>query len=313
MRGALALAALASAAVLLSAPVQAQVPAASFSFSPASPLSGQVVRFTSTATGMITSLAWDLDGNGACDDATGASAARAFATAGRYGVTLCVNGDASLQKQTIVIRNRPPVASFSFAPLAPMVRDTVMLTSTSLDPDGPIAAQAWDIDGDGQYDDGGNVVAGIEFGRAGPHTVGLRVVDRDGAAAVTRRVIAVGTPPVELLSPFPVVRLSVSFGRTALRVDRLAVRAPDGAKVRLSCRGRACPYRRKTVAPDKGVVRFRRLEHRLRSGAVIELFVTERGTIGKYTRFRLRRGHRPTRFDACLLPGSSKPRPCPSA
>ena len=60
-------------------------------------------------------------------------------------------------------------------------------------------------------------------------------------------------------------------------------------------------------------MRFRRLEHRLRSGTVIELFVTERGTIGKYTRFRVRRGHRPTRVDACLLPGSSKPRPCPSA
>jgi hypothetical protein len=313
VRSALALAALVCAATLLPAPAHAQVPAASFSFSPASPLSGQMVRFTSTATGMITSLAWDLDGNGACDDATGASAARAFATAGRYGVTLCVNGDASLQKQTIVVRNRPPVASFSFAPLAPMVRDPVMLTSTSLDPDGPIAAQAWDIDGDGQYDDGGNVLAGIAFGRAGLHTVGLRVVDRDGAAAVTRRVIAVGTPPVELLSPFPVVRLSVSFGRAALRVDRLAVRAPEAAKVRLSCRGRGCPYRRKTVAPEKGVVRFRRLERRLRSGIVIELFVTEPGTIGKYTRFRVRHGRRPTRVDACLLPGSSKPRPCPSA
>ena len=96
-------------------------------------------------------------------------------------MTLCVNGDAAIQKQTIVVRNRPPVASFAFSPSAPMLRETVMLTSTSADPDGPIAAQAWDIDGDGQYDDGGGVVASIAFGRVGAHTVGLRVVDRDGA------------------------------------------------------------------------------------------------------------------------------------
>jgi PKD repeat protein len=258
--------ALAVIAVLVPASASAQVPAASFSYSPASPLSGQTVMFTSTATGTITSLAWDLDGNGACDDATGASAARAFPSGGAYGVTLCVNGDASLQKQTIVVRNRPPVASFSFAPLAPMIHDTVMLTSTSADPDGPIAAQAWDIDGDGQYDDGGAVVANITFGRIGVHTVGLRVVDRDGASALSRRTIAVGTPPVGLLSPFPVVRLIGSFGRSVLRVDRLAVRAPGEARVRLTCRGRGCPYRRKTVSPKKGIVRFRRLERHLRPG-----------------------------------------------
>jgi hypothetical protein len=308
-----ALAALASAAVFVPVAAQAQVPAASFSYSPASPLSGQVVTFTSTTTGTITGLAWDLDGNGACDDALGASAARSFATSGLYGVTLCVNGDASLQKQTIVVRNRPPVASFSFAPVSPLVRDTVMLTSTSADPDGPIAGQAWDIDGDGQYDDGGAVVASIAFGRPGAHTVGVRVVDRDGATSVARRVITVATPPIELLSPFPVVRLSGVFGRSAMRVDRLAVRAPSDAKVRLSCAGRDCPYRVKTVEPEKRVLRFRRLERRLRSGTVLKLFVTKPGTIGKYTRFRVRRGRAPTRKDACLLPGSSKPEPCPSA
>ena len=300
------------AAALIPAAARAQVPVASFSFSPASPLSGQVITFTSTTSGTITSLAWDLDGDGTCDDASGPSAARAFATAGQYAVTLCVDGDTTLQKQTIVVRNRPPVASFAFSPSAPTLRETVMLTSTSADPDGPIAAQAWDIDGDGQYDDGGGVVTSIAFGRVGPHTVGLRVLDRDGATSVARRLILVDTPALELLSPFPVVRLSGRFGGSALRVERLAVRAPDGASVRLACRGRDCPYRRKAVVPEDGTLRFRRLERRLRSGTVIELFVTKPGTIGKYTRFRVRRGRRPTRVDACLLPGSSKPRPCPA-
>ena len=244
-----ALAAVASAAVFVPAAAQAQVPAASFSYSPASPLSGQVVTFTSTTTGTITGLAWDLDGNGACDDALGATAARAFATGGQYGVTLCVNGDASLQKQTIVVRNRPPVASFSFAPVFPLVRDTVMLTSTSADPDGPIAAQAWDIDGDGQYDDGGAVVASITFGRPGaPHGrgegCGPRRRDLRGAPGDNRGQHL----PIELLSPFPVVRLTGVFGRSAMRVERLAVRAPSDAKVRLSCAGRDLPL----PAQDRG-------------------------------------------------------------
>ena len=51
-------------------------------------------------------------------------------------MTLCVNGDASLQKQFDRVRNRPPRASFSLRPAR--TATTVMLTSTSLDPDGPI-------------------------------------------------------------------------------------------------------------------------------------------------------------------------------
>ena len=132
-----------------------------------------------------------------------------------------------------------------------------MLTSTSADPDGPIASQAWDIDGDGQYDDGGGVVASIAFGRAGPHTVGVRVVDRDGAAAVARRVITVA-PRVRLLSPFPVVRLSGRFGKSALRVERLAVRAPTARRFGLRAAVATAPtvgrpWCRKTATCASGV------------------------------------------------------------
>ena len=75
---------------------------ASFTYSPASPLSGQLVTFSSTSTGTITSLAWDLDGDGACDDAAGADGRRARSRPpGGYAVSLCVNVDAAIQKQTI--------------------------------------------------------------------------------------------------------------------------------------------------------------------------------------------------------------------
>ena len=70
------------AALALPASAVAQAPAASFTYSPVSPLSGQLVSFSSTSTGMITSLDWDLDGDDVCDDAAGPTASRSFPAAG---------------------------------------------------------------------------------------------------------------------------------------------------------------------------------------------------------------------------------------
>src|SRR4051812_7765501 len=91
---------------LPASPAWAQAPVASFGYTPSAPLSGQVVNFTSTSTGSITSLAWDLDGDGTCDDGGGPVAARSFGTAGTYSVTLCLNGDVATQKQFVSVHNR---------------------------------------------------------------------------------------------------------------------------------------------------------------------------------------------------------------
>jgi hypothetical protein len=50
----------------------------------------------------------------------------------------------------------------------------------------------------------------------------------------------------------------------------------------------------------------------LRPGAYIQIYVTKRGAIGKYTRVRIRRGRPPSRVDRCLLPGSTRPARCPA-
>ena len=68
-------------------------PLASFTVSPASPVTGQQVMFTSTSGGgggSITGQAWDLDNDGAFDDATGSTASRSFATPGTHIVRLSV-------------------------------------------------------------------------------------------------------------------------------------------------------------------------------------------------------------------------------
>jgi PKD domain len=268
------------------------------------------VTFTSTSTGTITSLAWDLDGDGACDDATGTTASRSFPTAGSYPVELCVNLGATTQKRTITVRNRPPRAYFVFSPGSPTEGEPVTVASTSVDLDGPIVRYAWDLDDDGAFDDSSAINASLSLG-PGYHRVGLRVTDRDGASGAVYRPIVISSAAPELLRPFPVVRLRVLTTRGGVRVGLLGVRGPRGVRVSVRCRGRDCPWRRRSVVTHDGRVRFRRLQRKLRAGTVIEVLVNRPGSIGKYSRFTIRRGRPPARVDACLAPGATRPSACP--
>lgn len=82
-------------------------PSASFSQSAAAPVAGDSVTFTDTSTdsdGTIQSRAWDLDDDGAFDDATTPTATRSFAAAGDYTVRLQVtdNGGATATASRVV-------------------------------------------------------------------------------------------------------------------------------------------------------------------------------------------------------------------
>ena len=94
--------------------------AASFDFTPISPRAGQVVTFTSTSTPSagqtISSQKWDLDSDGAYDDATGATATQRFDNPGVYRVALQVtqaNGNDTVAEGTVrvgTIEQTPPGA-----------------------------------------------------------------------------------------------------------------------------------------------------------------------------------------------------------
>ena len=304
----------AAAALLALAPQGAgAAPLASFTFSPPAPLTNELVTFESTSTGATVPARWDLDGDRLCDDATGPTAARSYWPSGVYAVTLCVSDgtdDATVTRR-FTVGNRPPAAAIAFAPQAPMSGDSITLASSSADPDGPLVSQEWDLDGDGSFDDSRGPTAFVAFADPGTHTVGLLVTDRDGAATATAVEIAVRERPPASISPFPVVRIVGSFGARGIRVEQLVITAPEGARVEIRCRGGGCPFKKLVRKPGHQTVRVRRFaRHVLRPGAVVQVWVTRPGEIGKYTRFRIRRGRQPTRVDRCLPPGSRRPAPC---
>jgi hypothetical protein len=114
---------------------------------------------------------------------------------------------------------------------------------------------------------------------------------------------------LRFITPFPVVRISGRFTRSATQLTRVIVSARGGARIRVDCTGSGCPYRRKAMAVK--LVRVRALQRSYLPGATIEIRVTQPRAIGKYTRIKTRRGKAPSRIDRCLPPESSRPVRCP--
>jgi hypothetical protein len=293
-------------------------PPSFFSWSPVSPVTDQTVTFTSNVTG--SPQRWALDPDGICNDGEGITVQRSFPLAGNYWVRLCV-GDGPetwTDTQLITVLNQPPVAAFRYAPAAPVTGEQIAFVSISSDPDGPIMSQSWDLNGDGTFGDATGPTADWSFSQAGDHVVRLQVTDRDGAVNVTEATIAVGERPAALLTPFPIVRVTAALTARGTRIQELVVSAPPGALVRVHCRGTHCPFRsfaRTAKAQGRALrtVRIRRLSaYLLRPGTLIEIKVTKRGEVGKYTSFRIRKGRAPVRVDRCLPAGSRRPAPCPS-
>ncbi|MBY0395909.1 MAG: PKD domain-containing protein, partial [Thermoleophilia bacterium] len=92
--------------------------------------------------------------------------------------------------------NQPPIPSFTNSPTSPQAGQTVTFTDTSTDPDGTIASRAWDLDGDGAYDDSAAAGPTFVYAAAGDVTVRLRVTDDDGDTATASRVITVTQAPL---------------------------------------------------------------------------------------------------------------------
>jgi PKD repeat protein len=205
----------------------ADEPNASFTFSPSSPLTGEAITFDSNSTPDSSSRPivreeWDLDNDGAFDDrrvcapsapnctptpgaagaAIGSPFQHSYATPGSRTVRLRVidsAGDDDTSSRTVTVRNRPPIASFTFSwqsgGSVPLTDEDVTFDSSgSSDPENGPITRAWDFDGDG-FDDGTATVVTRRFATPGDKTVRLRVRDDNGGETITSRTVTVNRRP----------------------------------------------------------------------------------------------------------------------
>jgi PKD repeat protein len=178
-------------------------PVASFTSSPTPGQIGEPVSFNGNGShdtdpsGSIVAWEWDWENNGSFD-ATGATAQHTFDTAGQTNVALRVTDNTGARDTVVnpVRINAPPVASFTVSPNPQVTGQPVAFNGNgSSDPDGTIAAYAWDTDNDGAFDNGGGSTVSRTFGSAGTFTVGLRVTDNNNATHATTRQVVIHNAP----------------------------------------------------------------------------------------------------------------------
>jgi PKD repeat protein len=307
----------------VSVTVRSRAPSAAFSVSPNPVLTTQNATFDASASadvdGAIVKYEWDFDGNGSFEANAGPNPRRShrYSSAGRRQVRLRVTDDDNRSATTarlVVVEapNRPPSAFIEYSPEEPVAGRAIKLSALVFDPDGPIKSLAWELHDDGKFNDGSRARATRTFPRPGRYRIGLKATDSEGATDIERVFVTVSRAPTELISPFPVVRLTGEARRSGTRVHRLAVRAPKRAKVSVRCLGAGCPKGKSVKRIKRRLVRFRRFERFLAPGALVAVRVRQAGKVGKYTRFRIRAGAAPARLDRCLRPGVRGPRRCPA-
>jgi PKD repeat protein len=301
--------------------------AVTFDFDPPSttPKTGKQIKFHSSST--ASNQTWDLDGDGRFDDATGQDVTHTYTSPG--GVTVRLHDPAEGDAPPKTFNVAGPSASFASFPPLPLPGQEVTFVYS---PRQGGLAFAWDLDADGQFNDGTEQTATRTFAAPGTYSVRLAVTDTldpDMPTSTATQVVAVRAPDptklsgsglLRLMTPFPIVRITGKVGRRGARIKRLTVNAPFGATVLVRCRGGGCPFRRssrtvarvgRTKSPSR-TIRIRKLEGRLlRTHASVKVFVSKASSIGKFTSFRIRRNRPPLRSDLCLSPGAKAPAACP--
>lgn len=142
---------------------------------------------SSDPDGSIASYAWDFDGDGLYDDATGATPNYTETDSGVHVVAVQVTdnrGATDTSSAMVTVSNVAPTADAGGDATGSV--DTVLNLSAaaSSDPGNDIVAYAWDLDNDGQYDDATGVEAAFSSSVTGVYIVGLQVTDADGASSI---------------------------------------------------------------------------------------------------------------------------------
>ncbi|MCG8371666.1 MAG: PKD domain-containing protein, partial [Proteobacteria bacterium] len=142
----------------------------------------------------IVSYDWDLDNDGAYDDASGASATFAAASSGVFTIGLQVtdaDGASNTDAATVTVANVAPTAVAGGPYSGDQGANIALDASASSDPGNDIASYAWDLDNDGAYDDATGAMTVFNSPSVGDFTVGLQVTDVDGDSGTATTTVTV--------------------------------------------------------------------------------------------------------------------------
>jgi len=171
------------------------------SASPQQPRAGTPVNlFASINTDDVVKTEWDLDGNGTFETASGEDpfTIATFRTAGPHEIAVRITdgeGRAAIAQRTVNVSpatgNLVPGAWISATTSSVRPDAPVTFFDVSQDADDGIAARAWDLDDDGEFDDGSAATASRSFSELGNARIALRVTDKSGATSVQRLTVEV--------------------------------------------------------------------------------------------------------------------------
>ena len=184
-------------------------PTASFTVSPNPARIGETVTLNGSTSsdpeGPLSDAAhhWDLDNDGAYDDATGKIVTTSYGQPGPKTIGLQVTDSDNVTATTsrsLTVNNTAPVAAFTVAPNPAQVNQTVSFDGSASndagDPGGSITAYRWDLDGDNAFDDATGQTATHSYPSPGTYEVRLQVEDNNGAVTTSNtRVLRINAPP----------------------------------------------------------------------------------------------------------------------
>jgi hypothetical protein len=255
-------------ATAINAWLRSRVPTADVAASPALPIAGEPVTLSATvAPGSQVSapaLAWDLDDDGAFDDATGATATATFVTAGSHVVRAQArfpDGDRAVAREAVKVAAAPPPPIATPAP-APEPESTAPVVTPPPPP--PAPAPQPPPSAQPQPEPAAPQAAAAPLGKVTvPARLRLRTLRASGVRVTFRCARACGISGRLTLDARTARRLRLTTGRRAVTIGRAsASRSSAGSgrlTVRLTARARRALRNRSRVTVRMATV--------LRSGA----------------------------------------------
>jgi hypothetical protein len=214
----------------------------------------------------------------------------------------------------------PTLAAVS-VPSAGTAGQGVGMAAAATDRWSPVSV-TWNF-GDGTSGTGGAVTHA--FGAAGAFNVTVTATDGAGNAAGATRPIVISPAP-----PPPKKRITskvrVTWGVSGRKIFLLRLSAgnvPKGGKLELRCKGKKCPFKRRSSKKRRGgsITLFKEIKaakvagknaRRFRAKQTLQVRITAPTYIGKVVRYKLKKGKIPSGKTLCLPVGAKKPRSrCP--